>query len=30
MVNREDLIFETNKYKYIFQQFETIRSNNKS
>ena len=26
MVNRENLDFETNKYAYIFQKFETIRS----
>ena len=28
MVKREDLIFKTDKYKYNFQSFETIRSFN--
>ena len=30
MVSRKDLILETNKFIYIYEQFETTRSNNKS
>ena len=30
MVSRKDLILETNKFIYIYEQFETMRSNNKS